>query len=90
MGAGNRLSPEAFEVRDIFKTEGDPLSRVMRRELRSRGIDRLNVVFSTELPRKAGSGDRTVGSVSFVPSSAGLVMAGRIIRDIAGTGGLNE
>ena len=90
MGAGNRLSPEAFEVRDIFKTEGDPLSRVMRRELRSRGIDRLNVVFSTELPRKAGSGDRIVGSVSFVPPSAGLVMAGRIIRDIAGAGGSNE
>ena len=83
MGAGNRLAPELFEVRDIFKTEGDPLARVMRRELRARGIDKLQVVFSRELPRKMPEGSRTVGSVSFVPSSAGLVMAGKIIRDIA-------
>ncbi len=83
MGAGNRLLPELFEIRDIFKTEGDPLARIMRRELRSRGVKRLNVVFSTELPVKKNGGDRTVGSISFVPSSAGLVMAGGIIRDLA-------
>lgn len=83
MGAGNRLSPELFEIRDIFKTEGDPLARIMRRELRNRGVKHLNVVFSRELPMKRHGEDNRVGSVSFVPSSAGLVMAGGIIRDIA-------
>ena len=83
MGAGNRLDPSSFQVLDIFKTEGDPLARVMRRELRLHGIERLDVVFSKELPRKRREGERTVGSVSFVPSAAGLVMAGKIVRDIA-------
>ena len=81
-GAGNKLDPTLFEVRDIFSTSGDPLARVMRRELRRLGIEKYTVVFSPELPRKAEPG--MIGTVPFVPSSAGLVMAGKIIRDIAG------
>ena len=80
MGAGNRLDPTAFTVTDIFKTQGDPLAKVMRHELRARGIGSLKVVFSTEAPRS--SGGRTPGSAAFVPSVAGLVMAGEVIKDL--------
>lgn len=86
MGAGNKLDPEIFAVCDIFKTRGCPLARVMRKQLRVRGIKKLNVVFSPEEPRKPilSEGEkRVIGSVSFVPSSAGLVLAGKIIRDLA-------
>lgn len=85
MGAGNKLAPEAFIVCDIFKTDSCPLARVMRRELRARGIRKMNVVFSPEAPITpvlTAEGKRIVGSVSFVPSSAGLVLAGKIIRDL--------
>ena len=85
MGAGNRLDPAGFHVTDVFSTQGDPLARVIRRGLRARGVDRLDVVFSSEPPLAVPeTGERTVGSVSFVPGAAGLVMAGHIIKKIAG------
>ncbi len=85
MGAGNKLDPTRFRVADIYETSVDPLARVMRHELRRRGIERLKVVYSTEPPISCGGGDRPVpGSVSFVPSAAGLVIAGEVVRDIVG------
>lgn len=101
MGAGNKLDPTAFEVSDIFQTSVCPLARVMRRELKKRGIEQLKVVYSKEKPVKAAEGVRRVtggraqtdrapdtesccvpGSVSFVPSAAGLILAGEVIRDL--------
>ncbi len=85
MGAGNRLDPCRFTVTDLFRTQGCPLARVMRKALRDRGISSLKVVFSDEPPRKAlGGTERTVGSVSFVPAAAGLTMAAAIVRDLCG------
>lgn len=84
MGAGNKLDPSAFEVEDIAKTLVCPLARVMRRELRARGILHHRVVYSRELPARASeTGDQRVpASISFVPSAAGLVLAGAVIRDL--------
>ncbi len=82
MGAGNKLDPTRFTVTDISKTHGDPLSRVIRTELRRRGIEHLKVVFSPEEPINP-TGSRTPGSISFVPSVMGLIMAGEVIKDIA-------
>lgn len=88
MGAGNKLDPTAFRVADIYDTKVCPLARVMRRELRARGIESLKVVYSEEkamtpLPSEEASGKRqTPGSVSFVPSVAGLIMAGEVVKDI--------
>lgn len=90
MGAGNKLDPTRFAVTDIAKTEGCPLARVMRRELRQRGITHLPVVFSPEpsaavkAPPAEEGRRSTPGSVAFVPSVAGLVMAGEIVRQLAG------
>ena len=92
MGAGNKLDPSAFRVADIYETSVCPLARVMRSECRKRGIDRLKVVYSTEPPLQplqqpeASSSARrsTPGSVSFVPSVAGLILAGEVIRDLIG------
>ena len=81
MGAGNKLDPTRFTVADISKTHTDPLAKVIRTELRKRGINHLKVVFSDEPPINP-SGERTPGSVSFVPSVVGLVIAGEIIKDI--------
>lgn len=86
MGAGNKLDPTRFAVSDISKTHTDPLSKVIRTELRKRGINHLKVVFSDELPINP-SKERTPGSVSFVPSVVGLIMAGEIIKSIAGVNG---
>ncbi|MBQ4417129.1 MAG: tRNA threonylcarbamoyladenosine dehydratase, partial [Butyrivibrio sp.] len=72
--------PAAFKVTDIYETSVCPLAKVMRRELRKRGIDRLKVVCSTEEPK---SDLRPPASVAFVPSVAGLIIAGEIIRDLA-------
>jgi len=86
MGAGGKLDPTAFQVCDISKTSGCPLARAMRKGLRARGIDKLTVVFSPEEARTTElteNGRHVVGSVSFVPSAAGLVMAGKIVRDLA-------
>ena len=87
MGAGNKLDPTAFEVSDIYKTSVCPLARVMRRELKARGIDRLKVVYSTEAEITSGerdpeSGKMSPGSLSFVPSVMGLIMAGEVIKDL--------
>lgn len=88
MGAGNKLDPTAFKVADIYKTQVCPLARVMRRELKKRGIKKLKVVYSEEqaltpLPSDENSGKRqTPGSVSFVPSVAGLIIAGEVVKDL--------
>ena len=90
MGAGNKLDPTRFVVADLFETQGCPLARVMRRELRARGLDRLMVVYSREEPRKPlfvpeGEGRRAPpGSVAFVPPVAGLLAAGVVVRALAG------
>lgn len=92
MGAGNKMDPAMLEVSDISKTSVDPLSRIMRLELRKRGINHLKVVYSKEKPIKLEGdkhldykekGTRNVpGSNAFVPSSMGLIMASEIIKDI--------
>ena len=87
MGAGNKTDPTMFEVSDINKTEVCPLARVMRRELRKRGVEKLKVVYSKEEPMKRESADiengKTVpGSLSFVPSVMGLIIAGEVIKDL--------
>lgn len=92
MGAGNKLDPTAFRVGDIYETKADPLARVMRRELKKRGIKKLKVVWSEEPPiRPVGDmdadreepGRRAVpGSVAFVPSVAGLIIAGQVVKDL--------
>lgn len=92
MGAGNKLDPSAFEVSDLYKTSVCPLARVMRRELKARGIRKMKVVYSKEEPRKVDgpteNGRHIPGSIAFVPSAAGLVLAGEVIRELAaGPGG---
>lgn len=97
MGAGNKLDPTAFEVADIYKTSVDPLARVMRRELKARGVRGLRVVYSKEPPltpegeqegglldtvRIGGSRRSTPGSCAFVPSVAGLILAGEVIKNL--------
>ncbi|MCI8370736.1 MAG: tRNA threonylcarbamoyladenosine dehydratase [Clostridia bacterium] len=89
MGAGNKLDPTRFEVADIEKTAVCPLARVMRRELKKLGISGVKVVYSKEEPltSAAADGARPVtGSVAFVPSVAGLIAAGEIIKDLCGNG----
>lgn len=84
MGAGNRLDPAKFTVTDLFDTKDCPLARVMRREVRKMGIDKLPVVFSTETAfKKYNNTEKIIGSISFAPASAGLVMASEIIKNIA-------
>ena len=80
MGTGNKLDPTRFEVTDIYKTSVCPLAKVMRKELKSRKIKKLKVVYSKEEPIKLNS--KTPGSISFVPSVAGLILAGEVIKDI--------
>ena len=85
MGAGNKLDPTAFCVSDIYKTDICPLARVMRRELRKRGVEGLKAVYSKEKPVKPEfkEGEEiTPGSVSFVPSVMGLIIAGEIVKDL--------
>ena len=92
MGTGNKLDPTALQVTDISKTTVCPLARIMRKELRKRGIDHLKVVYSTEealIPvgaeeEAAALGKRTIpGSTAFVPGVAGLILAGEVIRDLS-------
>ena len=82
MGAGNKLDATKFEITDIYKTEGCPLARVMRKELKSRGVKHLNVVYSKEAPIKQSGEDKTPGSISYVPPVAGLLMAQKVITDL--------
>lgn len=88
MGAGNKLDPTRFEVADIYDTSVCPLARVMRRELKKRGIERLKVVYSREealTPKQILSDEskRVIpGSVAFVPSVAGLILAGEVVKEL--------
>jgi len=88
MGTGNKLDPTRFRVGDIYETSMCPLCRVMRQELRQRGIEALQVVYSTESPRMPPPDPalrrQVPGSVSFVPPVAGMIAAGVVIRGIAG------
>ncbi|MEG1812015.1 MAG: tRNA threonylcarbamoyladenosine dehydratase [Clostridia bacterium] len=83
MGAGNKLDPSAFEVADIEKTTMCPLARVMRRELKARGLT-VKAVYSREPARETLDGARAPGSAPFVPGAAGLVMAGYVLRAVGG------
>lgn len=80
MGTGNKLHPEMFEVTDIYKTSVCPLAKVMRTRLKKEGIKKLKVVYSKEEPIK--NADNIIGSVPFVPSVAGLIIAGEVIKDL--------
>lgn len=93
MGAGNKLDPTAFRVADIYQTTVCPLARIMRTECRKRGIRKLKVVYSKELPvrptgeipeddRKGSTRRDIPGSVAFVPAAAGLIIAGEVIKDL--------
>lgn len=86
MGTGNKLDPTKFEITDIYKTSMCPLAKVMRKELKTRGIKHLKVIYSKEEPIKVTNmveGKKQVpGSISFVPSVAGLIIAGEVIKDI--------
>ena len=91
MGAGNKLDASAFRVADIYKTNVCPLAKVMRRELKKRGVKKLKVVYSTEKAIKpVGEVEEntgrssTPGRISYVPSVAGLLIAGEIIKDLIG------
>ncbi len=87
MGAGNKLDATAFEVSDIAKTSVCPLARVMRRELKKRGIEHAKVVYSTETAKESAlkdeeTGKSVPGSIAFVPSVMGLIIAGEVIKDL--------
>lgn len=92
MGAGNKLDPTKFEVTDIYKTSVCPLAKVMRHELKVRGIKKLKVLYSKEPALKPAKSDEKMpagkhqvpGSVSWVPSVAGLIIAGEVVKDIIG------
>lgn len=81
MGTGNKINPTKLEITDIYSTKNCPLARVMRRELKSRNIKSLKVVYSTETPIYKPK-DRVNASVSFVPSVAGLLIASEVVRDL--------
>ncbi len=88
MGAGNKMDPTAFEVTDVYKTSVCPLAKVMRRELKNRGVKKLKVVYSKEIPMTpletiSEAGRRQLpGSMAFVPSVVGLIIAGEIVKDL--------
>ena len=91
MGAGNKLDPGRFVVTDLAKTTMDPLARIMRKELKKKGIRHLKVVYSTEKPipvepvdTEASLRRTTPGSTAWVPAAAGLMLAGEVIRDLTG------
>lgn len=81
MGTGNKIHPEMLEIADISKTSVCPLARVIRRELRNNGINHLTVVYSKEEPQNV-DGDRTPASSTFVPISAGILIASKVVQDI--------
>lgn len=83
MGAGNKLHPECFEVTDLFKTSYDPIAKILRKRLKDIGVKKLQVVCSTEQPKKTTAqedGKRVPASIAFVPSACGLIMAGVVVR----------
>ncbi|MCD6321565.1 MAG: tRNA threonylcarbamoyladenosine dehydratase, partial [Clostridiales bacterium] len=90
MGTGNKLHPEKLRISDIFKTSVDPLARVMRSELKKRGIKKLKVVWSDEIPAISGGqlpvnkdGKKVPASISFVPSVAGLLLSSEVVNHLA-------
>ena len=91
MGAGNKLDPTMFEVADIYETSVCPLARIMKKDLKKRNIEKLKVVYSKEHAintndheiNKNNKKFKVKGSVSFVPSVAGLIIAGEVIKDIS-------
>lgn len=83
MGAGNKLDASAFEVADIYQTSVCPLAKVMRRELKKKGVRKLKVVYSKEQPV---INSRPPGSNAFVPAAVGLILAGEVVKDLAGVG----
>ncbi len=82
MGTGNKLNAADLEVADIYKTSVCPLARVMRYELKKRGIKKLKVVYSKEIPITPADNERTPASVAFVPAAAGMIIAGEVIKDL--------
>ena len=88
MAAGNKINPAMFEAADIYDTQVCPIARVMRRELRERGVDKLKVVYSKEPPLspreiiKSDGRRQTPGSTAFVPAVVGLIIAGEVVNDI--------
>ena len=93
MGTGNKLHPELFEITDLYKTSVCPLCKVMRKELKTRGIKKLKVLYSKEQPvdtsnrvteEEKGNRRSLPGSISFVPPVAGLIIAGEVIRELSG------
>jgi len=85
MGTGNKLDPTKFEIEDIYKTSVCPLAKVMRKEMKAREINSLKVLYSKEEPIKPKDDNTTIrvpGSISFVPSVAGLIISGEVIKDI--------
>lgn len=92
MGTGNKLDSSRFQVADIYETKVCPLAKVMRKELRARGIERLKVVYSEEEPLtprmqiREGTRRSVPGSISFVPAAAGLMIAGEVIKDLINLG----
>lgn len=98
MGAGNKMDPGKFQVADIFKTSVDPLARVIRQEMKKRGVKKLKVVYSTELPltpldaesechAEAPQRRALPGSTAFTPSAAGLLLASEVVKDLIGWDG---
>ncbi len=86
MGTGNKMDPSMLEVADIYQTSACPLAKVMRHELRKRGIEKLKVIYSREEPMKASDGERVPGSTAFVPPAAGLLIASEVVRDLVQEG----
>ena len=82
MGAGNKVNPAMFQAADIYETSVCPLARVMRRELKARGVKHLKVVYSRETPVRPASGGSTPGRAAFVPSAAGLIIASEVVKDL--------
>ena len=81
-GAGNKLDATKFQVADIYKTSVCPVCKILRKELKKRNIKKLKVVYSTEIPKIPDTEEKVLGSVSFVPSVAGLIIAGEVVKDI--------
>ena len=87
MGAGNKFNPTLFKVTDIYKTSVDPVAKVLRKKLKELGIKNLKVVYSEEIHKKINTenfSEKIIGSVAFVPSVAGLIIAAEVVKDLVG------
>ena len=88
MGAGNKFNPAKFKVGDIFETSTDPVAKVLRKKFKELGIKKLKVVWSDELPKKISatnfSAEKIIGSLAFVPSVAGMILASEVVKDFIG------